>query len=424
MASLSGKMGPMSEPTGPAAFGRVEEDGTVFVLLPDGERRVGQVPDVDLAEALDFFVRRYYTLETEVKLLAKRIEQGSLPPEEARRSIAGLRTGIQEANAVGDLPGLLSQLEALSPVLAEQSETRKAERLKAQEETRAAKESMVAEAEKLAAGTDWRGGVNRFRALLDQWKELPRIDRATDDELWHRFSSARTTYTRRRKSQFAERAEQRESARKIKQELIDQARGLADSTDWGNTAAAFRELMSRWKAAGAAPRDIDDALWNEFRGLQDQFFTARNAALNEQDSEFQANLSAKEELLTTAEAQLLPVSDVRSARAGLRDFLTRYNEFGRVPREAIRPLENRVRALEQAIQTAEEAEWRRTDPVARERAQDTVATFQAQIDKLTDQAAAAADRGDARKEADLRGRIASLVEWRDQAAKALHEFEV
>ena len=74
----------MSESAGPAGYGRVSEDGTVFVRTADGERQVGQVPDADEAEALAFFVRRFEALETEVNLLAQRIGQGSLSPEEAR----------------------------------------------------------------------------------------------------------------------------------------------------------------------------------------------------------------------------------------------------------------------------------------------------------------------------------------------------
>ncbi len=106
----------------------------------------------------------------------------------------------------------MARLDALQPLLAEQTEARKAERSKQLEVTKETKERMVAEAETLALGNDWRGGVNRFRALLDEWKALPRIDRASDDALWHRFSAARTTYTRRRKSQFAEQAAKRDVA--------------------------------------------------------------------------------------------------------------------------------------------------------------------------------------------------------------------
>ena len=412
----------MSETARPHDFGRVDPDGTVYVTTAEGERSVGQVPDVEPTEALEFFVRRFRSLETEVDLLTTRVGSGAVGPDEARKSIGTLRIHITEANAVGDLGGLLTRLEALEPALAAANEQKKAEKAAAHARTKEAKEAMVAEAEKLSQGNDWRGGVNRFRALLEEWKALPRIDRATDDELWHRFSSARTTYTRRRKAQFAEQNESRAVAQSAKEKLIEEARELATSTDWGTTSSAFRDLMTRWKAAGAAPRAVEDTLWTEFRGLQDQFFNARTAAQSEQDSEFQGNLSAKVELLDEAEAAILPVTDVQTARNAFREFLAKFNDLGKVPRDSIRSVDDRVRKIEKAIKDAEDAEWKRTDPEARQRAQDTVDMFTAQIEKLEKQAAEAEKSGNQKKLREARNSIAACQSWLTQAQATLTEF--
>jgi hypothetical protein len=412
----------MTQAAGPASFGRADADGTVYVRTADGERAVGQVPDASPDEALAFYVRRFEALEVEVSLLSQRVGAGKVSPEEARKAISTLRSSVESANAVGDLAGLIERLEQLKPALAEQSEARKAERAQQQAQTREAKEGMVAEAEKLAQGNDWRGGVNRFRALLDEWKALPRIDRATDDELWHRFSSARTTYTRRRKSQFAEQSAKRDEAKQAKEAIIADARGLADSTEWGPTSGAFRDLMARWKAAGSAPRDVDEALWTEFRGLQDQFFNARAAALSEQDAEFQGNLQGKEALLVEAEATVVPVTDLAASRAAYRSFLEKFNAFGKVPRDAIRGLDNRVRALETALKEAEDAEWKRTDPEARQRAQETVAMLETEIAKLTERAAKADARGDKKAASKANDSITTYTVWLEQARTTLADF--
>ncbi|WP_399553238.1 DUF349 domain-containing protein [uncultured Propionibacterium sp.] len=421
-ASLSGKIRTMSETPSPTNHGRVDADGTVYVITSTGERRVGQVPDAGPDEAMAFFARRYESLSTEVNLLKQRIATGSVSPDEARKQVVTLRANILGANAVGDLEALVVSLDEVAPLLETRAAERREARARQHEETRAAKEGMVAEAERLAAGNDWRGGVNRFRALLEQWKALPRIDRATDDELWHRFSSARTTYTRRRKAQFAQQAEHREAARRTKERIIVEAERLSTSTEWGPTARAFRDLMARWKAAGPAPREVDDELWRRFRGLQDVFFDARNAVFREQDAEFAQNLAAKQALLDEAEKSILPVTDVEKARRLLRDFLEKFNACGRVPRDAVRSVDGRVRAIEQAVREAEEKEWRRTDPQARERAADTVAVFASQIEKLSAQAEAAEAGGDSKKANQLRETIATYQGWLDQAQRALDEF--
>jgi hypothetical protein len=412
----------MTSSTGPDAFGRVDSDGTVYVRTDDGERSVGQIPDVTAEEAMAFYVRRYEALEVEVGLLETRVRGRALSPDEARHSIATVRAAVAGANAVGDLASLAARLDALSPMLDEQSAARKAERAKQLDVTRQAKEAMVAEAETLAAGNDWRGGVNRFRALLDEWKALPRIDRATDDALWHRFSAARTTYTRRRKAQFAEQSARREGARSVKEEIIAEARELANSTEWGATAASFRDLMARWKAAGPAPREVDDALWAEFRGIQDDFFSARSAVLTAQDAEFGANLDAKRALLDQAEATIVPVTDLNAARAAFRTFLEKYNALGRVPREQLRSLDSRVRALEAAVRSAEEDEWRRTDPEAKTRAEETVAMLSAEIEKLAGKIEKANARGDQAAATKAQESIDTYSAWLAQAKETLADF--
>lgn len=411
----------MSPDADPASFGRVDADGTVYVRTETGERSVGQVPDTDPAEALQFFVRRFTALELEVSLLERRIASGTLSPDDAATSIKTVRTAVTDANAVGNLAGLLARLTALEPLLTEQRAVRKAERAKQQDEAKAAKERCVAEAEKLAGGNDWRGGVNRFRTLLEEWKQLPRLDRSSDGELWHRFSSARTTYTRRRKAHFSQQAEQRDSARVIKERLVKSAEALAGSTEWGDTTRELRGLMAEWKAAGPAPREVDDALWKQFRAAQDQFFDAKQAAFAAQDSEFRDNQVKKEELLVEAE-RLVPVKDLGSARAAYRELADRWAEIGKVPREAMRTLDSRMRAVETAIRQAEDDRWRKTNPETRARAEDTAAKLEAQISELEAKAAKAEARGDARAARDAANSAETYRQWLEQARRAASDF--
>ncbi|GAA4902669.1 DUF349 domain-containing protein [Tessaracoccus lubricantis] len=412
----------MSEPQAPADFGRVDADGTVYVITGDTERSVGQIPDSTPEEAMAFYVRRYENLAAEVTLLESRVKAQAMSPEEARTAIETAKANVAEANAVGDLPALTARLEALGEVLPAQIEARKAARAEQNAATVAAKEAMVEEAEKLAAGNDWRGGVDRFRTLLDEWKALPRIDRATDNELWHRFSSARTQYTRRRKSHFAELNTRRDEAKSAKEAIIAEAEPLASSTDWGATSAAFRDLMVRWKAAGSARRADDDKLWARFRGIQDEFFNARTAAQDAVDGEQSENLAAKQALVEKVEKDLEGVTDVDAAKGIHRDFLAQFNELGHVPRNAMRDLDNRVRAIGDKVAELEAEEWRRTDPEARERAESTVKMFEDQIAKLEQDLAAAEAKGDAKNAKDARKSIETYASWLEQARETLADF--
>src|SRR5215216_457829 len=154
-------------------FGRVDPDGTVYVITAAGERVVGQWPEGDPGAALEFYEKRYAGLVVEVDLLEQRIRSGALSPEEAQWTTKKVRQTVTEAQAVGDLEALVARLEELWPLIEERREARKAERAARAEESRPAKEKIAEEAESLAAGTDWRNGANRLRELLDRWKNLP-----------------------------------------------------------------------------------------------------------------------------------------------------------------------------------------------------------------------------------------------------------
>lgn len=412
----------MSEQQAPSDFGRVDADGTVWVKVGEAERSVGQVPDASPDEALAFYTRRFENLAAEVNLLAARIGSQAMSPEESRKAIETLRGNVEGANAVGDLQGLAARLDELGGLLPAQIEARKAARAEQNAQTLNAKQAMVDEAEQLAVGTDWRGGVDRFRVLLDEWKALPRIDRATDNELWRRFSSARTQYTRRRKSHFTELNAGRDEAKSAKEAIIAEAEPLATSTDWGATAAAFRDLMNRWKAAGSARRAEDEALWARFRALQDQFFDARSSAQNAVEGAEAENLAAKTALVAQVEKDLAGVTDVEQAKQVYRQFLSKYSEIGHVPRRSIRELDDKVRSISDKVSALEADEWRRTDPEARQRASDTVALFQAQVDKLTADLTDAQSTGDTRRVKDVTKSLATYQSWLDQANKTLADF--
>jgi hypothetical protein len=393
----------------------------VFVRTADGERPVGQMPDATPTEALAFFTRRYEDLVFEVELLERRVQAGALTPDEAAASVKKVRSTVSGAQAVGDLDALEARLDALTATIGTQRRQRQEERARKLETAKGDKERIVEEAERLAQGSDWRNGANRLRQLLDEWKALPRLEKSVDDQLWRRFSSARTTYTRRRKTHFGELNERRDAARVVKEKLATEAEALAGSTDWGVTSGKYRDLMRQWKAAGPAAKGVDDALWKRFRGAQDTFFGARDAANAQQDQEFAANAEKKTALLAEAEA-LLPVSDLRVAKEKFRDIADRWDAAGKVPRDQMKSLEDRIRKVERAIRGVEDDRWKQSNPEAAARAADTVAQLEASITDLEakrDQALAA---GNTKKADEHTAALEARQEWLTQARKAYDEF--
>jgi Domain of Unknown Function (DUF349) len=403
-------------------WGRVADDGTVYVRTAEGERVVGIWQAGSPDEALSFFSRRYDSLATEVSLLERRIMTTDLAPAQARATITRLRATIDGAKAVGDLDGLKRRLAALS----EQADVRQAEHRAARERARAEaieiKERIVTEAEKLAVeATHWKNSGERLKELLDEWKAAPHGERQAEAALWKRLSAARSAFAKRRKSYFAALEEEREGVRERKQELVTRAEALSGSTDWAATAAAYRELMASWKEAGRADRAAEDELWKRFRAAQSTFFDARSAAMSAKDNQLRERAAAKEQLLAEAE-KLLPVTDPKAARAALRSIHQRWDKIGSVPRDAQDRLEGGLKKVDDAVRKAEDIQWRRTNPEALSRARDTVAQIRKTVEKLEGQLQQASERGDEPAKARASSALATRRAWLAEAEKTLADL--
>jgi hypothetical protein len=284
------------------------------------------------------------------------------------------------------------------------------------------KERIVEEAEQMAAeATHWKISGERMRQLLEEWKAAPRADRAVETALWKRLSAARNAFAKRRKAYFAGLEEEREEAKSRKEKLVVEAEALAGSTDWGPTAAAYRDLMRSWKAAGRAGRTDEEELWGRFKAAQDRFFAERSNVFSAKENELREHAAVKSALLEEA-GQLVPVTNVRAARAALRSIQERWEQAGSVPREAHDRLEQGLRRIEDAVRKAEDAQWRRSNPEALARAQGTVEQIRTALASLEERQAKAEQRGDTRAATEAAEAIAARRSWLEEAERTLAEL--
>jgi hypothetical protein len=359
---------PQSAEQHPDRWGRVDDDGTVYVATLDGERAVGSWQAGEPAEGLAHFARRFDDLRTEAELLFSRLAAGHGDPKHALTSAKHLRESLTEAAVVGDLVALCARCDYVIAKAEQAVQAGKQARDAARADAVARKQALVSEAEKIAdEATQWKVAGDRLREILDEWKAIKGVDRKTDEVLWKRFAKARDTFNRRRGSHFADLDRTRAAARTRKQELVDEAEGLIESDDWVATANRYKQLMVDWKAAGRAPKDSDDALWQRFRAAQDAFFARRSTVFDERDAEFTQNAKRKEELLAEADA-IDPTGGLEAARAALHRIQDQWDQVGKVPRERVRELDGKLRAIEERVRSAADAQWRQADPEAEARA--------------------------------------------------------
>ncbi|GAA2008634.1 DUF349 domain-containing protein [Brevibacterium samyangense] len=411
-----------------AAFGRVAEDTTVFVRTGDTERAVGQYPDATAEAALEYFARKYLDLVDAAALLEERLSAGA-SGDSIRQSAQKQTEALAEAHVVGDLEALRTRLTEIEAKAKEVSIAQQKAHLEARDEGLRARTAIVEEAEAIA-GTDpariqWKNSGARMIELFENWKHLqattPRLPRATDQELWGRFSKARNTFDRHRREYFANLDKRNAEGKRIKEKLVAEAEALSTSTDWRETGAKYRALMDRWKAAPRAGRKDDDALWARFRAAQDVFYAARQKENEALDAEFAENLVVKEALLAEAQA-LLPVTDLARDKEKLRAIQEKWEDAGRVPRADVSRMENGLRAVEQAFADAEDARWKATDPEKQARTSGALAQLEEAIADLEADLAKAQASGDAKRIAKAQEALDARRAWFETLSRTAEEL--
>lgn len=410
-------------------FGRADADGHVVVIVDGEDVPVGQYPGATPNDALEYFARKFVDILSQMDLLAQRIRSAS-PAAELRRTIATVREHLEARNTVGDINSALARLSEFEADVTALEAKAQAE---VEQERSAAlneREALVAEAEVIAAQdpakTQWKTSSTRMNELFDAWKlaqrEGPRLGKHGEDELWKRFRAARTTFDRHRKAHFSQMDSANAEAKSAKERLIETAEKLSGSTDWGATAAEFRNLMDQWKRAPRGSRKQDDELWLRFRAAQDVFFDARKAANDELETQFEANVAVKDELLVEAKA-LLPVKDVSRARRALGSIQERWEAAGKVPRSAMQRTEAELRSVEKAVKDAEDALWKKTDPEAKARTNSVLTQLEDAIADLEKDLSKARAQGNAKAIEKASEALAARQAWLEQVRISASELD-
>lgn len=383
-------------------WGRVTDDGTVYVKTADGERVVGSWHAGTPEQGLAHFERRYEQLATEVTLLEQRLRSGAGDPRQVATSAERLKEGLPTAAAVGDLDALGRRVDALLEKTAAAVEEHKAARAAAKEESVATLTALAEEAERLGASSSWKDAGERLRTIGQDWKRVTGVDKKTADALWERVAAARARFAERRTAHFGALEQQRSVSQERKEKLVKEAEKLSSSTDWKATADRYKQLMAEWKAAGRAPREVEDSLWNAFKGAQDVFFQARSASFAEKDQEFAGNQKVKEEILAEAEALEVP-----GGKARLRQLQEKWDATGKVPREVMRSLEDRFAKVEEKFRTtADTAQFKQTDSPFVVRLKEKVADLEGKLAKA---------REAGRPTGDLEAQLETQRQWLAQA---------
>ena len=403
-------------------YGRADEQGNVFLKTSEGEVKVGQYAAGDPAEGLAFFTKRFADLKTEAELALKRLTDGKGSFDAINALVEKLRATIATPNALGPIHELEEIAAKLGVALEEQKVVAAARKAQLKEAALKRREEIADLAQSLANSNAWKSTSEQFKNMLDEWKKLSSYDRAKEQELWKKFSAARSSFDKARRAHFANLDKVRGEANEAKNALIKKAAALSESQEWAATTTAFKKLMDDWKKLPRAAKNEEEKLWKKFKEAQDKFFDARNAANSERDESLKGNLVVKEELAKLAEA-ILPVKNVEAAKAALRDIQEKWEKAGHVPRADRDKIERRLKKVEDEVRKHVEEIWRKSKPEVIERANSLVTSFENSLAKIEKQIADALAKGDDRKANDLKNQQAQTQALLDAAKSSQSDLK-
>lgn len=157
------------------------------------------------------------------------------------------------------------------------------------------REELIEEAKNIPADADWNEVMHQVNDLRRRWRRIQYWDSAYEETLAEEFDSYIDAF-------YAKRREFYQSAQKLKEELIEQARKVALSEEWNQATEEMNALMQQWKAAGSAGKETDDALWEQFNAARQQFFDRKHEHWEQLQGKFENARQVKENLIEQATA--------------------------------------------------------------------------------------------------------------------------
>ena len=406
-----------------ASFGRVDEENNVYVTDGGAERKVGQYPNVTAQEALAFYERKFADLAAQVRLLEQRVA-AKADAAALKKSFQHLTTELVEPMVVGDIADLRSRLAKLSEKV-ELEVAAKHEANKEQIGAALAERAKIAdEAEAIAnqdpAKTQWKNGTAVMTELFERWqnaqKNGPKLPKAEADVIWKRFSAARTKFDANKRQYFAQLDNANKAIKAKKSEIVAAAEALIEKG--ADAVVEYRKLLDQWKAAGHTKSKSDDELWARFKAAGDAIYSAKGEAVAVENADYAANLEAKLALLADAEKTVDPSKDLAAAKKALLAIQAKWEKIGRVGKDKVREVEDRMRAVEARVKSAEQEHWRKTDPATVARTNSVLSQLEESIVKLEADLAAAKAKKDAKATKAAEEALAARKAWLEVVKKA------
>ena len=246
-------------------FGYVA-DGGVWLRPTLGQpaRQVGLVKESD-DDALTYFARRYEAFRAKVDELLERMEasdnRGSF-----LMKVLHLKEQTLTFDALGDFATLNRRLQ-------EAEESVGVSVARNREKNLATKISFIEQAEALRDSVEWVTAGETVKDLRQGWLKTGPVAKELTEQLDTRFQAAIQGFFDRRKEFQADKKAMARRTLDRYRDLVQQAEGLKESSDFEATSRSLKQLQQAWREVnGSLPKKQAAELWTRFRAANNHFF--------------------------------------------------------------------------------------------------------------------------------------------------------
>ncbi len=185
---------------------------------------------------------------------------------------------------------------------------------------------------------EWNQKTKEILDIQKRWETVGGLPRAKARDVNKRFWGAFKAFFNNKNNFFKKLDEERENNLTLKNELVQQALALKESSDWEKTSNELKSLQQRWKEIGPVPEKHREKVFREFKEACDYFFEQRRSQHGRVETEQTENLKLKEQICEELEQH---ANQGTAAPNLMRTLQDKYNSIGFVPRNSINAIRSR-----------------------------------------------------------------------------------
>ena len=204
-----------------------------------------------------------------------------------------------------------------------------------------------------AESPDWKALTHTLEDFQTEWRKLGPLEHTVPHKAREKLLQRMNASVARLESPLHE---ARRGAQTQREKFIERAKALsteaAAKPQNRDLINKVRELQSEWQQHAktlALARNVENALWKQFKEATDSIFAQRDAVFGARDAEFKANQVAREELIArlAAISTETPAAEIKRT---VSDVDNAWRRAGDAPRANAAKLETQFRNARDAAQ--------------------------------------------------------------------------